>query len=144
MKIVHIKTLKGRYGGLSKNLSRDIQVLVKMIYYMNRIKDVIGSRKIRNANEYGNNIEAKELSAFAIMQICELGKQLTPDSTEAISAIKSGSLLVKIRNMIAHDYENTQYTVIYAFAMNLISKQSYSEVQQRIKFCLVMNTLKRQ
>ena len=120
---------------MSKNLSRDIQVLVKILYYMNRIKDVISSRKIRNASEYGNNLEAKEMCAFAIMQVCELSKQLTPDSVEAISIIKSGNLIIKIRNMIAHDYENTQYTIIYAFALNMISTQSYREVYERIKYC---------
>lgn len=72
---------------------------------------------------------------FQYCKLTELSKQLTQDTYNALHFISTGNL-IPVRNMIAHDYVNMQYAVLYAFIEQLSSNTSYVEIRDRLKECM--------
>lgn len=120
---------------MSKNLSRDVQTLLRIKKYMDKIKSTLKNHKCSNLDTFIKDEECMDLCAFSVLQINELSKQLTQDTYSNIHFI-STSNLIPVRNMIAHDYINMQYAVLYAFITQACSSNSYVDIRDRLKYCM--------
>ena len=119
---------------MSKTLGRDIQVLLKILTYMNKIQDVLKRYNCRNSSDFVLNEDCMDICSFCILQIDSLSRQLTPESYKALNFISTGNL-IPVRNMIAHDYIKLNRQVLYSFVIDCCSIQSLSQVKDRIQYC---------
>ena len=120
---------------MSKNLSRDVQILLRIKKYMDKIKSTLKNHRCNNLAAFIKDEECMDLCAFSVLQINELSKQLTRDTYNNIHFISTGNL-IPVRNMIAHDYINMQYAVLYAFITQACSSNSYISIKDRLKYCM--------
>lgn len=102
---------------------------------MDKIKNTLSSHGCNNLDAFMKDEECMDLCAFSILQINELSRQLTQETYNSIHFI-STSNLIPVRNMIAHDYINMQYAVLYAFIIQVSNNNSYIEVRDRLKYCM--------
>ncbi len=119
---------------MGKTLGRDIQVLLKILTYMNKMKSVLERNRIRTPAEFSGNEDCMDICSFCILQIDSLSRQLTQESYQSINYI-STSNLIPVRNMIAHDYIKLNRQVLYAFVQDCISSASFSQVKARVEYC---------
>ena len=70
---------------MSKTLGRDIQVLLKILTYMNKIQDVLKRYNCRNSSDFVLNEDCMDICSFCILQIDSLSRQLN-SGTEYDSA----------------------------------------------------------
>lgn len=88
---------------MSKTLSRDIQVLLKILTYMEKIKNVLERNVCKTSTDFSQNEDCMYICSFCVLQIDSLSRQLTMDSYKALNFISTGNM-IPVRNMIAHDY----------------------------------------
>lgn len=119
---------------MSKTLGRDIQILIKVIKYIDKMKMYIKKNNVNNISSFTNSEECKDMCAFCILQISELSKQMTKDTYNCIPFLSNGSI-IPVRNMIAHDYLGLQLSVLYAFVNSCVAKENISIIKDRIKYC---------
>lgn len=102
---------------------------------MDKIKSTLKNHRCNNLDAFIKDEECMDLCAFSVLQINELSKQLTRDTYNNIHFISTGNL-IPVRNMIAHDYINMQYAVLYAFITQACSSNSYISIKDRLKYCM--------
>lgn len=119
---------------MSKTLGRDVQVLLKIMTYMNKIQDVLKRHECKTTSDFVADEDCMDICSFCILQIDRLSRQLTVESYKALNFISTGNL-IPVRNMIAHDYIKLNKQVLYSFVVDCCSNQSYSQVKDRIKYC---------
>lgn len=119
---------------MSKTLGRDVQVLLKIMTYMNKIQDVLKRHNCKTSSEFVTNEDCMDICSFCILQIDSLSRQLTSESYKALNFISTGNL-IPVRNMIAHDYIKLNRQVLYSFVVDCCSDQSFQQVKDRIKYC---------
>ena len=122
-----------RYN-LSKTLGRDVQVLLKIMTYMNKIQDVLKRHNCKTSSDFVTNEDCMDICSFCILQIDSLSRQLTTESYKSLYFISTGNL-IPVRNMIAHDYIKLNKQVLYSFVVDCCSDQSFQQVKDRIKYC---------
>jgi len=119
---------------LGKTLSRDVQVLLKILTYMNKIKDVLVRYKCKSSSSFTENEDCMDICSFCILQMDSLSRQLTSESYMALNFISTGNL-VPVRNMIAHDYIKLNREVLYSFVLDCSDNRNIQQVKERIKYC---------
>ncbi len=119
---------------MSKSMARDIQILLKILTYVEKMKNVLKRYQCRTSAEFAENEDCMDICSFCILQIDSLSRQLTKDSYEAVNFISTGNL-VPVRNMIAHDYIKLNRQVLYSFVQDCCQKNSFEQVRDRIKYC---------
>ena len=119
---------------MGKTLGRDIQVLLKILTYMDKMKDALKRYQCKTSSEFAGNENCMDICSFCILQIDSLSRQLTTDSYQAINFISTGNL-VPVRNMIAHDYIKLNRQVLYSFVQDCIQHRNFDQVKNRIKYC---------
>lgn len=119
---------------MGKTLGRDVQVLLKILNYLDKMNNTLKRYHCRTSSEFVANEDCMDLCAFCILQIDSLSRQLTADSYQAIHFISTGNL-VPVRNMIAHDYIKLNRQVLYSFVQDCCQSNSSEQVRNRIKYC---------
>lgn len=119
---------------MSKTLGRDVQVLLKIMTYMNKIQDVLKRHNCKTSSEFVANEDCMDICSFCILQIDSLSRQLTTESYKSLNFISTGNL-IPVRNMIAHDYIKLNRQVLYSFVVDCCSDLSYQQLKERIKYC---------
>lgn len=119
---------------MGKTLSRDIQVLLKILTYMNKMRDALKRYQCKTSSEFVANEDCMDICSFCVLQIDSLSRQLTAASYQAVSFISTGNL-VPVRNMIAHDYIKLNRQVLYSFVQDCIQNRNLEQVRNRIKYC---------
>lgn len=119
---------------MGKTLGRDVQVLLKILTYMNKMQDVLSRFKCKSSSDFALNEDCMDICSFCILQIDSLSRQLTAESYKALNFISTGNL-IPVRNMIAHDYIKLNRQVLYSFVTECCSKQSFLQIKSRIKYC---------
>lgn len=119
---------------MSKSLGRDVQVLLKIITYIEKMKDVLKRFGCKTSSEFVQNEDCMDICSFCILQIDSLSRQLTDDSYKAINFISTGNL-VPVRNMIAHDYIKLNRQLLYSFVEDCCGNNSFEQLRDRIKYC---------
>ncbi len=119
---------------MGKALGRDIQVLLKILTYMNKMKSVLERNRIRTPAGFSGNEDCMDICSYCILQIDSLSRQLTQESYQSINYI-STSNLIPVRDMIAHDYIKLNRQVLYAFVQDCTSSASFSQVKARVEYC---------
>ncbi len=119
---------------MGKTLTRDVQVLLKILTYMDKIKSALKRYQCKTSFEFALNEDCMDICSFCILQIDSLSRQLTTDSYQALNFISTGNL-VPVRNMIAHDYIKLNRQVLFSFVQDCIQNGSYDQVKNRIKYC---------
>ena len=119
---------------MSKSLGRDIQILLKILTYIEKMKDVLKRFKCKTSSEFAQNEDCMDICSFCVLQIDSLSRQLTDDSYKAINFISTGNL-VPVRNMIAHDYVKLNRQVLYSFVQDCCGSGSFEQIRNRIKYC---------
>jgi uncharacterized protein with HEPN domain len=119
---------------MGKTLARDVQVLLKILTYMDKIKSALKRYQCKTSFEFALNEDCMDICSFCILQIDSLSRQLTTDSYQALNFISTGNL-VPVRNMIAHDYIKLNRQVLFSFVQDCIQNGSYDQVKNRIKYC---------
>ena len=120
---------------MSKSLSRDVQVLQKILKYLNKMSQKIKQYNCSSLYSFSQSEDCRDVCSFYILQISELSKMLTKDSYNSLPFLCNGSI-VAVRNMIAHDYVGLQIPMLYSFVASCISSQSYKAVKDRLRYCL--------
>lgn len=119
---------------MSKTLGRDIQVLLKILTYMEKIQNVLERNVCKTSMDFSQNEDCMDICSFCILQIDSLSRQLTVDSYKALNFISTGNM-IPVRNMIAHDYVRLNKQVLYTFVQECCSSNSFSQVKNRIQYC---------
>jgi len=119
---------------MGKTLGRDVQVLLKILNYLDKMNNTLKRYHCRTSSEFVANEDCMDLCAFCILQIDSLSRQLTADSYQAINFISTGNL-VPVRNMIAHDYIKLNRQVLYSFVQDCCQRNSSEQIRNRIKYC---------
>lgn len=119
---------------MGKSLSRDIQVLLKILAYIEKMKNILKKYNCKSSADFIANEDCMDICSFCILQIDSLSRQLTQDSFQALSFISKGNL-VPVRNMIAHDYIGLNRQVLYSFVQDVCNGNSFLQVKNRIKYC---------
>ena len=119
---------------MGKTLARDVQVLLKILTYMDKIKSALKRSQCKTSFEFALNEDCMDICSFCILQIDSLSRQLTTDSYQVLNFISTGNL-VPVRNMIAHDYIKLNRQVLFSFVQDCIQNGSYDQVKNRIKYC---------
>ena len=70
---------------MGKTLGRDIQILLKILTYMNKIQNVLKRYNCRNSSDFVLNEDCMDICSFCILQIDSLSRQLS-SGTEYDSA----------------------------------------------------------
>ena len=70
---------------MGKTLGKDIQVLLKILTYMNKIQNVLKRYNCRNSSDFVLNEDCMDIFSFCILQIDSLSRQLS-SGTEYDSA----------------------------------------------------------
>ena len=70
---------------MGKTLARDVQVLLKILTYMDKMKDALKRYQCRTSSEFVANEDCMDICAFCVLQIDSLSRQLTADSYQAIN-----------------------------------------------------------
>ena len=70
---------------MGKTLGKDIQVLLKILTYMNKIQNVLKRYNCRNSSDFVLNEDCMDICSFCILQIDSLSRQLS-SGTEYDSA----------------------------------------------------------
>lgn len=125
---------KYRDKDMGKTLGRDVQVLLKILTYMEKIQGVLKRNNCRTSADFTSNEDCMDICSFCVLQIDSLSRQLTRDSFDAINFICAGNL-VPVRNMIAHDYVKLNRYVLYSFVQDICSNKSFLQIEERIKYC---------
>ena len=84
---------------MGKTLARDVQVLLKILTYMDKIKSALKRYQCKTSFEFALNEDCMDICSFCILQIDSLSRQLTTDSYQVLNFISTGNL-VPVRNMI--------------------------------------------
>lgn len=119
---------------MSKNLGRDIQVLIKIMMYMEKIKSALKRYQCKTSAEFVLNEDCMDICSFCILQIDSLSRQLTEETYKEISFISTGNL-IPVRNMIAHDYIKLNRQVLYSFVQDCSRSSSFEQIKNRLKYC---------
>lgn len=119
---------------MGKTLGRDVQILLKILNYLDKMNNTLKRYHCRTSSEFVANEDCMDLCAFCILQIDSLSRQLTVDSYQAINFISTGNL-VPVRNMIAHDYIKLNRQVLYSFVQDCCQRNSFEQIRNRIKYC---------
>lgn len=120
---------------MSKNLSRDLAVLIKIKENIHKIRSTLKMFNCSSQQAFiaGNDM-CRDLCSFYILQINSLGAQLTKESYESISFLCGGTM-IPVRNMIAHDYTRLNLPLLFSFVLTVASDFSIKEVDSRIVYC---------
>lgn len=119
---------------MGKSLSRDVQVLLKILTYLEKIQNVLKKHNCKSSADFISNEDCMDICSFCILQIDSLSRQLTQDSFQSLDFISTGNL-IPVRNMIAHDYIKLNRYVLYSFVQDVCSNKSVAQVKERIKYC---------
>lgn len=119
---------------MGKTLSRDVQVLLKILTYMEKIKSILERNNCNTSIEFTKNEDCMDICSFCILQIDSLSRQLTTDSYKSINFISTGNM-IPVRNMIAHDYIRLNKQVLYAYVQECCSDNSFLQIKGRIQYC---------
>ena len=119
---------------MGKTLGRDIQVLLKILAYIEKMQNTLTKFHCRSSAEFVANEDCMDICSFCILQIDSLSRQLTQGSFQALSFISTGNL-IPVRNMIAHDYIGLNRQVLYSFVQDICNGNSFFQVKERIKYC---------
>ena len=103
---------------MGKTLARDVQVLLKILTYMDKIKSALKRYQCKTSFEFALNEDCMDICSFCILQIDSLSRQLTTDSYQVLNFISTGNL-VPVRNMIAHDYIKLNRQVLFSFVQEI-------------------------
>lgn len=128
-----------RYCGLTKNLSRDTQVLMKILSNIKSIQGVIKNfRCDYSQTQQGlyNNQYAFDLCAFYMAQIGEKMKLLTDETYANLNKVVSLQNIQYFRNMIDHDYDNINKVMLQAYIQQVASPQFVDCIKNRINYCI--------
>lgn len=119
--------------GVTKSYKKDIQLLLKILDYQNKIKQVVIDFKCTE-NDIENNIYAFDLCALYMAQIGEASKYLT-DSTKQSFMCFDPSITSYFRNMIDHMYEKVNKKYLKAYIFTMINQETVNEIKDRLNFC---------
>lgn len=124
---------------MSKSLSRDCQVLLKMIENVNSARDVIKRYNVdfnaRSPRYIAYNKDALDLCSFYMAQFGEKVKLLTDSSREDLNNYADLGIMKYFRNMIDHDYESVNKAVLASYLSILVSNQFLNALQNRLRYC---------
>lgn len=115
MMIVLINQYVGRLCGLAKDLSRDLQLLLKIAENIESIQNVVRDFKCDfSQTEKGlcRNKYAFDLCAFYMAQIGEKIKGLTDGTYAELDKSANLNNFRYFRNMIDHSYENVNRVML--------------------------------
>lgn len=127
---------------MSKTLSRDIQILLKILTYMEKIKNVLERNACQSSMDFSQNEDCMDICSFCVLQIDSLSRQLTTDSYKSLNFISTGNM-IPVRNMIAHDYIRLNKQILYAFVQECCNSSSFSQVKNRIQYCQINKRMRR-
>lgn len=119
---------------LAKTLNRDVQVLLKILTYMEKIKSILERTHCLTPADFFANEDCMDICSFCILQIDSLSRQLTSESYQFLNFISTGNL-IPVRNMIAHDYIKLNKQILFAFVQECSNKRNFLQVKNRIKYC---------
>jgi len=119
---------------LSKNLSRDINVMYKMVDHIKSMKDGMKRLGCKNKAELMIDKQAMDLSAFYVAQIGELSKVLT-DGTRKELRFLNDKTAILLRNKIDHNYEKVSRVMLAEYIMKVCRQDTGKELADRIKYC---------
>lgn len=118
---------------MTKSYKKDIQLLLKILDYQNKIKQVIIDFKCDESN-IENNMYAFDLCALYMAQIGEASKYLT-DSTKQSFTFFDPSITNYFRNMIDHTYEKVNKKYLKAYIFSMTKQETVNEIKDRLNFC---------
>lgn len=125
---------------MSKNLSRDAQILLRICKYQENIKGVINDFRCDFTQQPNSSLAynkyAFDLCALYMAQIGESVKLLTEDTKKELSKVINLDILRYFRNVIDHDYENVNKVLLQAYVQNIISREFVDAVKIRYKYCI--------
>lgn len=123
---------------ISKSLSRDMNVILKIIDNVNNMRELIlkGGFDFSNT-EKGiiNNKFAFDLCSFYISQIGEKVKLLTDATVEDLGKVFDIRCCVKFRNLIDHDYEHISKKVLVPYVQMVTSNDFLNALHRRYDYC---------
>ena len=124
---------------MNKSLSRDYQVLLKMIENVNSARDVIKRYNVdfnaRSQRYIVCSKDALDLCSFYMAQFEEKIKLLTDSSKDYLNKYADLGIMKYFRNIIDHDYESVNKAVLASYLNILVSNQFLSALQERAKYC---------
>ena len=124
---------------MNKSLSRDYQVLLKMIENVNSARDVIKRYSVdfnaKSQRYIARSKDALDLCSFYMTQFGEKIKLLTDGSKDYLNAYADLGIMKYFRNIIDHDYESVNKAVLASYLSILVSNQFLSALQERAKYC---------
>ncbi len=116
-----------------KSYAKDIQLLMKILQNQNKIDKAINTFNC-NQNNLDKNDMAFDLCAFYMSQIGEAAKLLT-DETKQTFKYFDADCTKYFRNMVDHVYEKVNRSYLKAYIFSTISKETVTEIKNRIKYC---------
>lgn len=124
---------------MNKSLSRDYQVLLKMIENVNSARDVIKRYNVdfnaKSPRFIARDKDALDLCSFYMAQFGEKIKLLTDSSKDYLNNYVDLGIMKYFRNIIDHDYESVNKVVLASYLSILVSNQFLSVLQERAKYC---------
>lgn len=119
---------------MNKNLTRDLQILLKLLTYIKKMQTALQQYGCKTSSQFIANETCMDLCSFYILQISSLCRQLSKESYQAINFISTGNL-IPVRNMIAHDYIQLNRQILYSFVQDCCRHSSYVQIQNQIILC---------
>ena len=108
--------------------SKDRIIIQKIINYIEDVEKYVEGIEPRDFLDDKKTIMA---CAFSVMQIGELTKEITEETTKKYNSIPWNSLR-GMRNRIVHDYENVDLSVLWGTI-----KQSLPELKDELKDIII-------
>ena len=124
---------------MSSSKSRDIQILTYILKNQNNIRAAIKRMGVSLNQSATNSIVkddmAFDLCAMYMAQIGENVKLLTEESQTAVSQIIDVPTLKYFRNMIDHDYEKVNKTILRPYIESAQSDKAMTAIKKLISNC---------
>ena len=124
---------------MGKTLSRDIQLLTKMLINITDAMSVVQRYSVTldtNAkNSMHLNKDAFDLCSFYMAQAGEKVKLLSDSTFNFLQKEVDLGTLKYFRNKIDHDYESVSKAMLQAYMSKIINKNTIRIFKERIQYC---------